>query len=127
MVKEYLSLDKLEAYKLSRKLSMLAWQAYESFDWRVKRIIGDQFVTSVDSTGANIAEGYGRFHYLDKVRFYYNARGSLLESRHWLDLLLERKLISSAYVKKYLDIYKNLRIILNGLINSAMRAKMGVS
>lgn len=106
---------------------MLAWEAYESFDWRAKKIIGDQFITSADSIGANIAEGYGRFHYLDKVKFYYNARGSLLESRHWLDLLLERKLISNTHAKNYGDIYKNLRIILNGLINSAMKAKMGVT
>lgn len=127
MVKEYLSLDKLEAYKLSRQLSLLAWKAYDSFDWRIKKIIGDQFITSVDSVGANVAEGYGRFHYLDKVKFYYNARGSLLESRHWLGLLLERKLISSAHAKQYRDVYKDLRIVLNGLINSAMKAKMVVS
>lgn len=127
MVKGYLSLDKLEAYKLSRQLSVFAWEVYETFDWRIKKIIGDQFVTSVDSIGANIAEGYGRFHYLDKVRFYYNARGSLLESRHWLGLLLERKFISNIHVKKYRDVYKDLRIILNGLINSAMKAKMEVS
>lgn len=127
MVKAYLSLEKLEAYKLSRQLSILAWQAYESFGWRVKKVIGDQFITSADSTGANIAEGYGRFHYLDKVKFYYNARGSLLESRHWLELLRERKLIDVAYVKKYLEIYRDLRIVLNGLINSAMKAKMGIS
>lgn len=125
MAKIYLSLEKLEAYKLSRELSMLAWQVYESFDWRIKKTIGDQFITSVDSVGANIAEGYGRFHYLDKVKFYYNARGSLLESRHWLELLKERKLITVAYVRKYLKTYKDLRIILNGLINSAMKAKIG--
>ena len=125
MKRAYLSLEKLEVYKLARQLSTFAWQVYESFDWRIKKIIGDQFVTSTDSVGANIAEGYGRFHYLDKVRFYYNARGSLLESRHWLDLLKERKIISAKDINKYLITYKNLRIVLNGLISSAMKAKIG--
>ena len=60
-----------------------------------KKHIGDQFLRSVDSVGANIAEGYGRFHYLDKVRFYYNARASHFEAFvHWLELLSERERIS---------------------------------
>ena len=33
------------------------------------------------SIGLNIAEGYGRYHYLDCLRFYYHiARGSLDET-----------------------------------------------
>ena len=49
MVKEYLSLEKLEAYKLARELSSLAWEFYKSVDWKIKKIIGDQFLSSVDS------------------------------------------------------------------------------
>ena len=70
---KYITLENLEAYKLSRKLSKISWNVYEKFDWRIKKIIGDQFIESTDSGGANIAEGYGRFHFLDKVKFYYNA------------------------------------------------------
>lgn len=120
---EYLSLEKLEAYKLSRELSSAGWRIYQLLDWKQKKILGDQFIEATDSPGANIAEGYGRFHYLDKAKFYYNARGSLMESRHWLDLLFERKLITKDDRDDYLKIYKELRIVLNGLIKSVLKAK----
>lgn len=123
MVKEYLSLENLETYELARELSRIGWEIYVLLDWRGKKITGDQFMESTDSVGANIAEGYGRFHYLDKVKFYYNARGSLLESHHWLNLLVERKLIESSFKSRYLNIYKNLRMALSGLIKSALKIK----
>jgi len=91
----YIELKNLEVYKLSRQLSTIAWKIYCRLSFEDKKHIGDQFLRSVDSIGANIAEGYGRFHYLDKVRFYYNARGSHFEAFiHWLELLLERERIS---------------------------------
>ena len=82
MGKKYLSLDKLEVYKLARELSRITWEIYQELDWQNKKSQGDQFLGATDSVGANIAEGFGRFHFLDKVKFYFNARGSLLESRH---------------------------------------------
>lgn len=119
----YLSLDKLEAYKLARALSKIAWGIYEKHSWQDKKIMGDQFVESTDSTGGNIAEGYGRFHYLDKIKFYYNARGSLLESRHWFELLDERGKLGKTDKDEYMDVYKKLRPVLNGLIRSAYKEK----
>jgi len=61
---------------------------------------------SADSIGANIAEGYGRFYYLDKVRFYYNARGSLVENRHWLNVLLKRAILDDIKHEEFIDLYK---------------------
>src|SRR3989344_708179 len=115
---QYVALDDLNVYKRARELSSVGWKIYEILDWRDKKIIGDQFITATDSGGANIAEVYGRFHYLDKVKFYYNARGSLFESKHWLDLLQERKLITREYYEQYYMIYKELKLGLNGLIKS---------
>lgn len=40
------------------------------------------------SSTANIAEGWGRFHYLDSNKFYYNSRGSLAEL---LDHIIEAR------------------------------------
>lgn len=85
-----MELKDLEIYQLSRKISAMAWGFYEKMHWQIKKTMGDQWVTSIDSVGANIAEGFGRYHYLDKNRFNYNARGSLLEAIHWTELLNER-------------------------------------
>lgn len=37
------------------------------------------------SISANIAEGFGRKHTLDKINFYYTARGSLTETQSHLE------------------------------------------
>jgi four helix bundle protein len=75
MEKKFIPLKNLEVYKLTRKLSLKGWEIYQEMDWQTKKIIGDQFLSSLDSIRANIAEGYGRYHYLDQIKFYYNARG----------------------------------------------------
>jgi four helix bundle protein len=103
----YIQLKNLEVYQLSRKLSTLAWEIFSRMNFEDKKLMGDQFLTAVDSVGANIAEGYGRFHYLDKVRFYYNSRASHFESFiHWLELLFEREKIST---EEFNSINKQLR------------------
>lgn len=78
-------------------------------------------IRSVDSVGANIAEGYGRFHYLDKNKFYYNARGSLLESKHWFELLDERRLVGQPEFLRASNLYKQIEIKLNTLISAQFK------
>jgi len=41
--------------------------------------LGDQILRAARSITANIAEGYGRYHYLDNSKFCSNARGSTYE------------------------------------------------
>ncbi len=119
----YLPLNQLRVYQLSSKYSEECWALYQNLDWQVKKTMGDQTIKSVDSVGSNIAEGYGRYHYLDKVKFYYNARGSLFESKHWIDLLFKRNFINKEKYLKLIEIYKEIQICLNGLINSIYKTK----
>lgn len=121
--KNYLELQDLEVYKLSREYSKLAWRIYQPLDWQKKKIIGDQLITSVDSVGASIAEGYGRFHYLDKNKFYYNARGSLLESGHWFGLFFERGIIFKEEFQEIKNLREKILFKLNILIKSQYNNK----
>ena len=113
-----MELGKLDIYKLALKLSDKIWQIYINLANDLKYNIGNQVIRSIDSIGANIAEGYGRFHYKDSIKFYYNARGSLWESKHWIYLLYKRDLVDK---KEYEEIIKDLEILgkkLNGFIRS---------
>jgi four helix bundle protein len=126
---DFIELKGLEVYQLSRKLSSTAWKIFCRMDYMDKKHIGDQFLRSVDSIGANIAEGYGRFHYLDKVRFYYNSRGSHFEAfTHWLELLIEREKISRDEFNSIHESAQILQIKLNNFIKStAKNARNNIS
>ena len=124
MKNNYITLDKLEVYKLARELSRIAWEFYKKMDWQIKKINGDQFIESVDSIGANIAEGYGRFHYLDKIKFYYNARASLMEcSDYWIELLHERGNIEKDEYNAFKQTSKELSVKLNNFISATYKSK----
>ena len=86
--------------------------------------MGDQFIRATDSVGANIAEGYFRFHYLDKIRFYYISRASLSEScDHWLELLHKREKAKEDEFLKMKNIQTKLAVKLNNFISSTYRSK----
>lgn len=119
MEKTYLTLENLEIFQLSKQLSNVGWKIYKTLDWKEVKDSKEQFIDSTDSVGANIAEGYGRFHYLDRIKFMYNARGSLLESRYWFDLLIERNLLKDKLLKEeYMKIYNELKPKFNNFISS---------
>ncbi|MCX6220095.1 MAG: four helix bundle protein [Bacteroidia bacterium] len=109
-------------YQISRQLSAIVWKIFCRMNLEDKKYMGDQFLRSADSVGANIAEGYGRYHYLDKVRFYHNARGSHLEAfTHWLELLSEREKISMEEFETIRVKASILQIKLNNFIASTTK------
>lgn len=124
MEKTYLTLENLEVFQLSKQLSNVCWKIYKTLDWKQVKDLKEQFIDSSDSVGANIAEGYGRFHYLDRIKFMYNARGSLLESKYWFDLLVDRDLLKdSLLTNEYSKIFDELKPKLNNFINSIYKTR----
>ena len=119
---DFIELKNLKVYQLARQLSSKAWKIYNALSFEEKKIMGDQFIRSIDSVGANIAEGYGRFHFLDKNRFYYNARASQNEAIvHWLELLFERNKIDEKVFYELKSVSNDLQIKLNNFITTTFK------
>jgi len=125
MSDNYVKLGDVFVYKISIELCNKGWDIYKEMSWQIKKVIGDQFIRSVDSNAANIAEGYGRYHYLDKIKFYYNARASLLETKHWSFLLHQREIINKQQFEDILKLTNLIHYNLNKLIQSCYKAKSG--
>lgn len=75
--------------------------------------ITQQMRRSAVSITSNIAEGFGRFSYKEKVRFYYISSGSLSELQNQLIIARDlHYLESNIYIdleKKMNSVYKLLR------------------
>lgn len=122
--KKYITLKDLEVYSLSRKLSAMAWNIYDKMNYEEKRTMGEQFIRSIDSVGANIAEGYSRFHYMDKAKFYYYSRASLAEAiEHWLDLMHERNKVMNQDYQLMMELHQKLQVKLNNFITATKNTK----
>ena len=77
-----------------------------------------QIRRSALSISANIAEGYGRQHVLDKINFYYNARGSLTETQSHLVYATRVGYINSDISSRLDDQLSSLYHELNKIIGS---------
>jgi four helix bundle protein len=75
-----------------------------------------QILRSARSTTANIAEGYGRFHYLDNAKFCSNARGSCHETLDHLITANDEDMISDELLKEGRELVNEAGKILNGYI-----------
>jgi four helix bundle protein len=71
--------EDLECYQLALNVVREAYQVAQRLPSEEKYNLADQLRRAAVSITLNIAEGYGRYHYLDSLRFYYFARGSLDE------------------------------------------------
>src|SRR5512143_1275081 len=71
--------EDLECYQLALSVVREAYQVAQRLPAEEKYNLADQLRRAAVSVTLNIAEGYGRYHYLDSLRFYYIARGSLNE------------------------------------------------
>ena len=84
--------------------------------------LGDQLLRAARSTTANIAEGYGRFHYLDNAKFCSNARGSCWEVLDHLITGHDENFFSAELLGRGRELVAHAIKLLNGYMNYLKRA-----
>ena len=111
----------LEVWKKSRDLRVYIRELAEGFPAEEKYKLTDQMIRSSRSVSANIAEGYGRYHYQDNIRFCVNARGSAHELIDHVEVALECRYID---VEKQELLYAKIEQVI-ALINGYMKYLKG--
>jgi four helix bundle protein len=121
---EVKSFENLEVWQIGRDLVTKVYMPTVSPPHSETFGLIAQIKRAALSVPANIAEGFGRYHYMDKARFYLNARGSLYELKSHLlvaqDLDYLRR---SQAVSDILTMIDNLSVKLNNLIATTRTLK----
>ncbi|MBK8904819.1 MAG: four helix bundle protein [Anaerolineaceae bacterium] len=110
--------DDLRVLQSAENVADDLWELVSTWEKFAKDVVGKQLTRAVDSIGANIAESYGRFHFADKINFLYYARGSLFETKYWLNRCFARNLISKNQLEKFAQTLTSMGRQLNAFTNS---------
>jgi len=113
-----MKLSELEVFNLAMELGEMVWKEVLAWDYFAKSTLGKQIVNSADSVAANIADGFGRFHYQENKHFCYISRGSLTETQVWLKKAENRNLITIDALQIYYNKIELLHKKLNAYIKS---------
>jgi len=90
------SFEDLEVWQIGKNIVMEVYQLATHFPKEESFVLTSQIRRAALSVPANIAEGFGRYHYLDKAKFYLNARGSLYELKSHLLIVQELDYLSQS-------------------------------
>jgi four helix bundle protein len=121
---EVKSFENLEVWQIGRDLVNKVYTLTASLPQSEAFGLIAQIKRAALSVPANIAEGFGRYHYMDKARFYLNARGSLYELKSHLLIARDlRYLKQSQPVSDVLTLVDNLSVKLNNLIATTRKLK----
>lgn len=77
--KQITTFEDLEVWQLCRALRKEIYKVTKTFPKDEERVLIPQMRRAAISATANIAEGFGRFHYQENIQFCRQSRGSLFE------------------------------------------------
>ena len=117
--------EDLKTWQLARRLMVECHKMAEALPVWERYDLVSQIRRSSKSVMANIAEGYGRYHYLDSLRFYYIARGSLSETISHVITAHDLGYVDDQRYQVLYDLGRETERALNGFILYIWKQRQG--
>ena len=118
-------LEELEVWKKSRSFRIEISEVVKIFPKDEQFRLADQLTRASRSIAANVAEGFGRFHFQENIQFCRIARGSLFECKEHMICAFDEKLITEENLHEFNSTFDELLKLLNGYISYLKKAKSG--
>src|SRR2546426_10496517 len=108
--------EDLEVYKVAREFRKAMYAVNRRLPDFEKYELGSQIRRASASLTNNMAEGHGRFHYPDQIRFFLHSRGSLEELVDDLNICLDENYLSNGDVAKLKEQALDVLNLINGYL-----------
>lgn len=111
------SFEELQCWKVGRELRINISKVIKTFPEHEKFELVSQMRRASRSVTNNIAEGFGRYHYQEFIRFCRISRGSLTELSDHLSVALDESYISKTRHDELRSLTERCIALINGFIS----------
>lgn len=123
---DFQTFEDLEAYRAAREFRKAMYDVTRRLPDFEKYELASQIRRAAVSLTNNIAEGHGRFHYPDQIRFILHSRGSLEELVDDLNVCLDENYVPPDQVTKLKEKALGVLALLNGYLRYLRRRSSSV-
>jgi four helix bundle protein len=123
----YRTFEDLEVYQVARDFRKAMYRVNRRLSAFEKFELGSQIRRAAVSLTNNVAEGHGRYHYLEQIKFCLNARGSLEELLDDLNVCEDESCLPAAEIPPLKQQGWRVHRVLNGYIRWLRERKQDAS
>lgn len=114
----YKSFEDMPVWQKAMDLAVKIFRLTENLPRKEDYGLASQIRRSALSISGNLSEGFGRKHTKDKLKFYFNSRGSLAETKNHLIYGRQVEYFNEEEFRNHSDLIQNIWKELNPLISS---------
>jgi len=114
--KVYRTFEDLEVYQVAREFRRAMYRVAKQLPESEKFGLASQVRRAAVSLTNNIAEGHGRYHFLDQIKFVLQSRGSLEEIMDDLNVCEDEQYLASAEIDQLKQEGWRVHKLINGYV-----------